>query len=234
MIMPAVKLDCLLLKQSFCLIHKHSTEAFETQTLQITLNAKRKHQPDQLLSACHQTTEWHRRVPSSPHCQLLRHKIRVMIMLLWAFPKGKLTNTRPWGADGFQGGIFHAAQARGADGGAPAFPVLAQMELSGRAPLSQGTDTLQLTPLPASPLLAAQLLCTSSRDPTSPRSPLWGHRGSWAQLLQSSPGPPATLAPLSSSSSALTGSLYLHCNKWQGWHLASPGLYFSNPQSFCP
>lgn len=42
MIMPALKLDCLFLKQSFCLIHKHSTEAFETQTLQIILNTKSK------------------------------------------------------------------------------------------------------------------------------------------------------------------------------------------------
>lgn len=58
MIMPALKLDCLLLKQSFFSIHRHSTEAFQTQTLQITLNAKRKHQPDQLHFDCHQTREW--------------------------------------------------------------------------------------------------------------------------------------------------------------------------------
>lgn len=42
MITPALKLDRLFLKQPFCPIHKHSTEAFETQTLQIILNAKSK------------------------------------------------------------------------------------------------------------------------------------------------------------------------------------------------
>lgn len=78
---------------------------------------------------------------------------------------GKLAKTLPWGADGFQGGIFHTMQARGADGGALAFPMLAQMELSRRAPLSEGTDTLHLTPLTASPLLTPQLLCLSSKDP---------------------------------------------------------------------
>lgn len=85
---------------------------------------------------------------------------------------GKLAKTLPWGADGFQSGVFHTMQARGADGAALAFPMLAQMELSGRAPLSEGTDTLPLTPLTAHPLLAARLLRTSSRDPIRSRSPL--------------------------------------------------------------
>lgn len=55
---------------------------------------------------------------------------------------GKLAKTLPWGADGLQGGIFHTTQARGADGGAPAFPMLAQMELSGRAPILEGPTLL--------------------------------------------------------------------------------------------
>lgn len=88
-------------------------------------------------------------------------------------------------------------QARGADGGALAFPMLAQMELSGRAPLSEGTDTLQLTPLTASPLLTPQLFHTSSRDPIISRSLLRGHKERvWHRCCRAALAP-QPLSPLS-------------------------------------
>lgn len=115
---------------------------------------------------------------------------------------GKPGKTLPWGADGFQSGVSHTMQAGGADGAA--FPALAQMELSGRAPLSEGTSTLELTPLTAHSLgLQRNFSAPRAEAPSDPAPPARPYGGSLAQTLQSSLGPPATLASLTSSSCVL-------------------------------
>lgn len=84
----------------------------------------------------------HRCVPSSPCCRFLHPWHQGNDTAFVSLPHGKACKDTSHGADGLQGGIFHTTQARGADGGAPAFPMLAQMELSGRAPILEGPTLL--------------------------------------------------------------------------------------------
>lgn len=195
MIMSALKLDCLFVKQTFCLIHKHSTEAFETQTLQIILNAKGK-----ALSS--QASLWlphpppncrvtHRCAPSSSllHVPPIR-KMRAMILLLWALPIGKLAKILSWGVRWISECYFSSNAAKGCQQRSPHF---AHPRTDGAVrkapPISERTDRTDTT-FTACPGCPAQLLPTISGDPVT--SHLHKERA-WHHCCTGALAPPPTL-----------------------------------------
>lgn len=174
----------------------------------------------------------HRCVPSSPCCRFLHPWHQGDDTAFVSLPHGKACKDTSLGGRWIAGWDFSRNAGKRCWWRGPGFPHARTDGAVRKGSHSGGTDTPQLTPLTASPLLEAQLLLTWSRDPTRSRSLLWG-RGAWHRCCRAALAP-QPLLPLTSSSSVLTAFLDSHCNKWQGCHLASPGLYFSDPQSFSP